>query len=306
MTTNQGFRCGHENPASNTFCAVCGAARLRQCRLCEAPIHWNAAYCSACGNRLDDDAASVEAGAASPSPPQRQFASDQAVPERDSSREQEVVDWAAARRARYEGTPDPATDDPLDEERAEEDRRRRPLAMVAAVAATLAVVVAVGYFAVAKHTVFLEPMQDKRDVRAVTPAPQPEPSSNAGQAAVGSTSPPASTTTRSTTEDRPASPSEPAPARNSRTQETKSADAVGLPARETATAQSEESPEPSRIAASSARTSEERMAAFLVEELGQARASEKARSNADWYDEGRSERRYWQRVAEAVSRRGGR
>lgn len=222
-----------------------------------------------------------------------------------------MVPWAAARRARYEGTPDPATDDLIDEEGGDEDRRRRPLAIVAVVAATLAVVVAVGYFAVSRHTVFFERMEDKRDVRASTPVTQQNPSLDAGQAATGSTSPgSASTTTRPTTEDKAVSSSGPTPARNSPAQQTRAADAVSLPSREPArdmaTAQGEESPEPARTDASSAKTSEERMAAFLVEELGARAAAEKALSNADWYDEGRSERQYWQRVAEAVSRHGGR
>src|SRR6266404_201498 len=155
MTINQGFQCGHENPASNHFCGVCGAARLRGCRLCAAPIHGDAKYCDACGNRLDEanERTRREEGG-------------------ESFREQEVVDWAAARRARYEGTPDPLADDLLDEEGVDEDRRRRPLAMVAVVAATLAVVVAVGYVAVSRHTVFLERMEDTRDVRASTPVTQ--------------------------------------------------------------------------------------------------------------------------------------
>ena len=43
------------------------------------------------------------------------------------------------------------------------------------------------------------------------------------------------------------------------------------------------------------------MAAFLVDELGAKAAAKKALSNADWYEEGRSERQYWYRVAEAVT-----
>ena len=277
-------------------------------------MHWDAKYCSACGNHLDDDAAAVGA-ATSPSPRRRQFASERpGLPERgDSFREQEVVHWAEARRARHEGTPGLVMDDPLEEDGAGEDRRHRPVVMVAVVAATLAVVVAVGYVTVARHTVFFERMQGTRDVRASTPATQPEPSADAGPSAVSSIStPPSSTTARPTAEDQAASRSKPAPARKPPIQETRSAGAAVLPAREPAsemaTAQGEESPEPepSRMAASSARTSEERMAAFLVEQLGREGAAEKAQSTAAWYDEGRSERAYWQRVAEAVGRRAGR
>jgi hypothetical protein len=76
--------------------------------------------------------------------------------------------------------------------------------------------------------------------------------------------------------------------------------------RESAPAQDEDSPEQPRTAANPAKTSEERMAAFLVDELGRERAAEKALSNAAWYEEGRSERAYWRRVADAVNRRGSR
>ena len=53
----------------------------------------------------------------------------------------------------------------------------------------------------------------------------------------------------------------------------------------------------------SARTSEERMAAYLVEELGPKPAAATALSNAAWYEAGRSEHAFWQRVAEAIKRR---
>jgi len=50
-------------------------------------------------------------------------------------------------------------------------------------------------------------------------------------------------------------------------------------------------------------TSEERMADYLVEQLGKTRAEETARSNAAWYGAGRAEYQYWEKVAETVARR---
>jgi hypothetical protein len=52
-------------------------------------------------------------------------------------------------------------------------------------------------------------------------------------------------------------------------------------------------------------TSEERMADFLIEQLGPEPAAEKAISTAAWYDADRAEHAYWQRVAEAIRRRAG-
>lgn len=60
-----------------------------------------------------------------------------------------------------------------------------------------------------------------------------------------------------------------------------------------------------RAVTPSSRTSEERMAAFLIEELGPASAAEKARSTATWYEPDRPEHAYWRRVADAIERRGG-
>jgi hypothetical protein len=53
-------------------------------------------------------------------------------------------------------------------------------------------------------------------------------------------------------------------------------------------------------------SSEERMAAFLITQFGPTQAEERALSNAALYTPGRSERAYWQGVAEAVRRLEGR
>ena len=314
MTTNRDFECGHDNPASSRFCAVCGAARLSSCRACEAPVQWDARYCGACGARLY---------------------------EREAVSDQEVVEWAKARRGRDEAAHDPVMMvDAIDDD-ADDNNRRRPAGMVATIAVILAAVVGIGYFALARHTVFFERMPDKRDVRASSPSAQPAPSPDGGQAALNSTPPPPAVTTAppSTAEDvaastsqakaaspseesiptpseeqvapssegKAASPSELPPARSA---EARSQGEVSLPARlparENSPAESEDNRQSSRAPTSPARTSEERMAAFLVEELGREKAAEKALSNADWYDEGRSERAYWRRVADAVNRRGSR
>jgi hypothetical protein len=50
-------------------------------------------------------------------------------------------------------------------------------------------------------------------------------------------------------------------------------------------------------------SSEERVANFLIEQFGPATAAEKALSTAAWYEVGRPERAYWERVAEAIRRR---
>src|SRR5215475_3602956 len=124
MTTNQDFECGHDNPASSRFCAVCGAARLRSCRGCDRPVQWDARYCGACGAHLY---------------------------EQDAVSDQEVVEWA--RRERDEGVGHAVMDDAV-----YDDNRRRPAGMVATIAVILATVVGLGYFAWARHTVFLERM----------------------------------------------------------------------------------------------------------------------------------------------------
>jgi hypothetical protein len=328
MTTNQDFECGHDNPATSRFCAVCGAVRLRSCRACEAPVQWDARYCGACGARLY---------------------------ERDAVSDQEMVEWAKARRERDEALRHAVMDDAIDDD-GDDERRRRPAGMVATIAVILAAVVGLGYFALARHTVYFERMPDKRDVQASNPITQPAPSPDGGQAAVSSTSPPPAPTTPATpevlgastspdkaaspseekvvtaseqgitapseekvaapseqtvavSEEKVVSPSELPPARSARPQEARSQDVslpARVPARENAPAQSEDNRESPRVVASPARTSEERMAAFLVDELGRERAAEKALSNAAWYDEGRSERAYWRRVADAVNRHGSR
>jgi hypothetical protein len=53
-------------------------------------------------------------------------------------------------------------------------------------------------------------------------------------------------------------------------------------------------------ASSSAAGSEERVAGFLVGELGSARAEERALANAAWYGSDREEYVYWQRVAKLI------
>lgn len=58
--------------------------------------------------------------------------------------------------------------------------------------------------------------------------------------------------------------------------------------------------------ASAPQTSEERMADFLVQELGPAQAADKALSTAAWYDVDRPEYAYWERVSGAIRRREGR
>jgi hypothetical protein len=82
---------------------------------------------------------------------------------------------------------------------------------------------------------------------------------------------------------------------------------AGLPARsagEAPGAVAEASPRRERP--SPAQTSEDRMADFLVQQFGPSEAAAKALSTAAWYDTDRPEYAYWQHVAEAIERRGGR
>jgi len=313
MMMNERFPCGHENAASNRFCEVCGAARLRKCRLCESPISADAKYCSACGVRLEDDATAGEPVAASPMPRHRQSTSGPASPAEggDDLAEEETPPWAKGRRWRRDDVPSPAMDDQLEEdEGAGEDRRRRPFLSAGVVAATLAVVLAVGSFSLARQAGFLDRVLGKADGRAPAPLTQSERPADVSGVGVVSPVPAEESRTVSppTTEGAPPAPSAPAPAEDAPAAEPKSPGAVGLPPREPATgpatARGENSPETSQATAGPSQASEERMAAFLVEELGPALAAEKALSNAGWYGEDRSEHAYWQRVAEAVRRRG--
>ncbi len=298
MTTNQGFPCGHENLASHRFCGVCGAARQEVV----------AASSSQRQSRVPSESRSTSTA--------------------DSRREEEVIRWANARRGRLE-------DDPLDDLEADEDRRRRPLAVVAMIALVIAVVAAVGYVALSQHTVFLERVQDKRDARVSPPVTQPQ----RAPAVIDPAPPPRpATEKKAVPQSKPTPPSEPEPARVVAAPEAKPTAPPSLPPRElpapeparqtTASAPPEDNAEPAapstassseariasgtasssgaRDASSTARSSEERMAAFLVDELGAKAAARKALSNANWYEEGRSERQYWYRVAAAVTRRGGR
>src|SRR5262245_5843437 len=215
--TNQDSECGHDNPASSRFCAVCGAARLRSCRACDWPVQWDAKYCGACGARLY---------------------------ERDAVSDQEVVEWARARRERDEAVSHAVMDDAIYDD-VEDDKRRRPAGTVATIAVILAAVVGLGYFAWARHTVFLERMPDKRDVRASSPITPPAPSTDTGQAAVSSTSPPPAPTAPATTEDLATSASPDKPASSSGEQVATSSDEQGVtPSEEKVASPSEPPPAP--------------------------------------------------------------
>jgi hypothetical protein len=75
-----------------------------------------------------------------------------------------------------------------------------------------------------------------------------------------------------------------------------------LPSRAgTSTERASEDPPPP--AKAPAQTSEERMADYLIAQLGKTGAEERARGNAAWYGADRAEHRYWKNVEEAVARR---
>jgi len=277
-SANSSFTCGHANPVSNRYCDECGAPRDPRCRLCHAPNRADAKFCGACGTRLIEG----------PWPDAEASAS------------------AEGRRWRRDDEPDPAFDESLAAGGDHlEDRWRRPLllttAVVVAIVGTIALVIALGptrhpTAPVAPH---VEPSPPDRPPAPrpdeKSEAPRPTPTPNAAIEPVPAPS--------AAVEPAPAAPespsaSEPAPSAS-----------ASLPDRAPSGAPSEEAESDRRASgppAASARTSEERMAAFLTQQLGPAEAAAKALSTAAWYDTSRPEYAYWKHVAEAIEQRGSR
>ena len=248
----------------------------------------------------------------------------------DDPLEREAPPWP--KKGRWRGDDIPAAED----DRVATDRRRKPPLLAGAVAGTIVIVLAVGYFSAVRQAGFLgRPVGGSVADRTPAPVARSERPPDPREADVGSDLPHGKSTPAA-----PPSPSAPPPGQTgTHPEESKSSGALSLPAREAPPAAEQPPSEPRLSVAgrgsrpptsSQARTdspgargdeqssgetsqagasqaSVERMAVFLMEELGPGQAAERALSNADWYGEERiEERAYWRRVAEVIRRREGR
>jgi hypothetical protein len=310
------FACGHESPVPSRYCTTCGATGDARCPLCKSPNRREAKFCGACGTRLPDEGIAPGTIAAS-SPPKSSGV--RGVP---VTRSVNVVGASAGSGSRGPDTRGGRRDDVLSEpnddlageEHEWETRRRRELFRLAAVAGLVGVTIAIAIALAVSHVGPTrrggDPVQ--RDAVAVpesTPAARREqaPAPTATDpSAVPSTGDSATTAPRVATgplahepADAPATPRMPdrvaSPALPPRSPEQTSASTEDEAPRKAAP----HAPGPA------AQTSEERMADFLIEQLGAESAAAKARSTAAWYDADRSEHTFWQRVGEAIKRRSG-
>ncbi len=211
------------------------------------------------------------------------------------------------------------------------DRRRKPPLLAGAVAGTIAIVLGVGYFSAVRQTGFLgRPVRGSVADRGPAPVARSERPPDVGSDLPQGTSTPAA----------PAAPSAPAPGQTGTPpEEPESSGDLSLPARkappavehppseqqpsvtgrgsrpptssqariDSPKARGDERPSGETSQAVASQGSVERMAVFLMEQLGPGQAAERALSNADWYGEERiEERAYWRRVAEVIRRREGR
>jgi len=311
--SNQPFACGHENPAGNRYCNACGAPRDRRCPLCDSLNCGHARFCGACGARLLEEANAPGTTVADPMT-QRSHGHHTPVtprttrPARESrlgSRDQDVDDEPprdpGRRRWRRDTSP-PIHDLAVEDELEARDRRRNMLLLAAGVAATVAVAIVIAFGVDELNPVrpggFIERALGWRVVdpgRGAEPAVPVGVESSANATAEQSPAAPPAAPGESAREIAEA----PAPSVAAR----EPAGTPALPSRSRGERVASPGGEASDIGAP--RTSEERMADFLIEELGPAPAAEKALSTARWYEAGRSERAYWQRVAEAIKRRAG-
>jgi double zinc ribbon protein len=326
----QFFPCGHENPGGNRYCNICGEVRGRRCPLCSTLNRGHAKFCGTCGARLLDEGTASETAVASPTPQRSQVRGTPVTPRTTAAAEKEwaselgpdnpLLDseeppWAGRsgwRRNAFLASP---IDDMTEEDEPEaKDRRRRAFllaGLAVTFAVTIAIVLGVEQFSPTRSGGFLERARgwvaaDRDSASATRGAPPPAPegtdASAASSARESKTAAPRAATSESAQEaaEVPRAP---------RAAEVP-ATSASLPSRSaSARPEAPEGEAPTRGAARALapapQSSEERMADFLIEQLGPEPAAEKALSTAAWYDAGRSEHAFWERVAEAIRRRTG-
>jgi hypothetical protein len=314
---NQLFACGHENPASNRYCNACGAARDRRCPLCDSLNGGHARFCGACGARLLDEGTAPATTGVSPTLRRSRDHGPSPAPR--------TIAWTDKERASLLGSESQPPDVerppwspgsgwrrdpfltaaiaalPAEDESEAKHRRRVPWFMATGVAATIAVAIAFGVlvFRPAPYGASLERAADRNRASPPGGSRSPAPVSTdpsavpSGEESRPAASPAVTGESAQQTGEAPATP------RAVEVPETSPLPRVHSPSAPIA----EPLDDAARVPP--AETSEERMADFLIGELGPAPAADKAVSTAAWYEAGRPERAYWQRVAEAIRRRAG-
>jgi cytoskeletal protein RodZ len=333
---NAPFACGHENSPGNHYCDACGAARdRRKCPACNSPNREEAKFCGACGAPLQDEGAARETivAAAARSYPRHAAAlptRPTTGPPAGDSGAIDVSDLfglknleeAPSRSGRGRWRRDDLFHSSVEEDTPEDDmfvednpppehrHKRLFLLTGAAVIVALAAVaigLAVGQFGATRHggtparpvsgppaapgsqRAIGQRSPDSTSTRPSAPSTEP-PSAPPDEATMNPSIPKTARTPASAGAAQPLAPSPPRPART--------------PTEQPAQARNEAPSGPTPpAAASGSEASEERMADFLVEQLGPVQAVEKALSNAAWYDVSQSEHSYWQGVAETIRRR---
>ncbi len=334
---NQRFACAHENQVGNRYCDVCGADRGRRCPLCSSRNRDQAKFCGACGARLLDEGTAPETVVANLTPASSQgrgapgtsrtttpaakeraslLGSGTRFPDDAQFQDSEDPRWSGrSGLRRNDPLPSPTDDMTVEDDWAARDRRRKALLLVAAVAVAAAAAIAIVLGIVRPSPTRHEGVLDRG--RGWLAADRGSASATRGEqppALEGAASSATSSAPESETATPPAATSE------------SGREAIGAPATPRAAelpamrpslpsrSRSESRATPghevrgegtSRPLIPAPATSEERVADFLIERLGPAPAAEKALSTAAWYDAGRSEHAYWQRVGEAIRRRGG-
>ena len=336
------FGCGHANSPGNRYCNVCGASRNLPCASCGATNPDEAAFCGNCGIRLAHEGARREsaeptrllrAGAVressqSPGPPRvPSLEPGRPLPRDEAGRVYGDLNDAA----RVYGDPDDFIDDE-EEERERRHRRRKRVTMTVLAVAILLIVcaLALGRLAATREKAAGRPesgaVAEQRSAppspdsdravaapstasRAEAPLEGPRPTANESAAHGSSPAQPQPTRTPATDRSQPSSPppaahaTEAPPASSS--EENSQVTLPPSPARRRNTGDAADQGLAQASAPSSA-SSEERVAGFLVGELGPTRAEERALANAAWYGSDREEYSYWRRVAKLIKQGEGR
>jgi hypothetical protein len=308
---NRPVVCRHDNQEGNRYCDACGADRgRRRCPLCASSNRDQAKFCRACGARLLDEGVTPETTVARGGLPhawEREASTARDPARRAGAGLRSVADTLTQNSPARSGGGMGRHHDPTEPDMAEEDewvardRRRPALLLVAAVTVTVTVAIAIA-FGISRFgfATFAGPGRAGDSVvasqkPAVAARRAELPVAEGTLAAAAAREPVSASAPMVTTEPGPPALAEtPAPPA-----------ALPPPSRsltELPASRGEKST-PAQVRA--AESSEERVADFLIEQFGPATAVEKALSTAAWYEAGRPERAYWQRVAEAVRHRSG-